>query len=642
MLDGVEKNYNKEPMSQPMRPNGYRPDIDGLRAIAVLSVVAYHAFPSLAPGGFVGVDIFFVISGFLITGIILQAIVAGRFSCREFYMRRIRRIFPALILVLATCLSFGWVALLPDEYEQLGKHVAAGAAFISNVVLWRESGYFDAAAGLKPLLHLWSLGIEEQFYIIWPLALILASRTRRTWFLILAIAGVSFALNVVLIHNHPVATFYSPVTRFWELMIGALLACWSIEASAFNQVSANALAALGATLVVGFTLVLSTSREYPGWWALAPTLGTACLIAAPHSWLNRNLLSFRPVVFVGLISYPLYLWHWPILSYLNILVPEMIGGAEQRAVKCAAITASILLAWLTYEFVERPIRYAPAWAAGSLAISAVALFGLGVAVFMMNGVLFRTEFNTDPFRVSEGMLRSPACASYFGIELAKYDYCVIGPSTGRNRKVDLLVGDSHANGFFPGLELAAANLNRGSAQLGHPGCFPVLRDDAGGACTIAISRAITIAMTDARIERVFIAAQWSHYFSAIGDRAFRQDLDRTLGALRKAGKEVYFVHQIPELDFSARDCLRVRPISFNSPVRTECNVAISQVLDRQRAYRNAMRDILRRHPDVHVVDPVPVMCKDGICEAMMDGKILYRTNDHLSAQGGTPLSVIFQ
>jgi peptidoglycan/LPS O-acetylase OafA/YrhL len=206
----------------------YRPDIDGLRAIAVLSVVAFHAFPLRMKGGFIGVDVFFVISGFLISTIIFENLGKGTFSFTEFYARRVKRIFPALAVVLGACLIFGWLALLPDELNQLGKHIAAGAGFVSNLVLWGEAGYFDNAAETKPLLHLWSLGIEEQFYIVWPLLVWLAWK-RKFNFLVLAafLAFVSFALNIKGIKQDHIAAFYSPLTRFWELLCGALLARYS-------------------------------------------------------------------------------------------------------------------------------------------------------------------------------------------------------------------------------------------------------------------------------------------------------------------------------------------------------------------------------------------------------------------------------
>jgi peptidoglycan/LPS O-acetylase OafA/YrhL len=213
-------------MSQllPSHPK-YRADIDGLRAIAVLGVVAFHAFPELLPGGFIGVDIFFVISGFLISTIIFENIEAKSFSFVDFYCRRIRRIFPALLLVIAASFAFAWFVLLPAEFKQLGKHILGGAGFFSNLLLWSESGYFDKSAEAKPLLHLWSLGIEEQFYIVWPLLLWAGWKLRINWLaLIFSITVLSFFLNLHMVYADAVATFYSPLTRFWELSVGAVLA----------------------------------------------------------------------------------------------------------------------------------------------------------------------------------------------------------------------------------------------------------------------------------------------------------------------------------------------------------------------------------------------------------------------------------
>ncbi len=207
----------------------YRPDIDGLRAVAVLAVVAFHAFPSSLKGGFIGVDVFFVISGYLISTIIFESLDRGAFSFREFYARRIKRIFPALILILVACFTFGWFALLADEFKQLQKHIAAGTSFVSNHVLWSEAGYFDNSAETKPLLHLWSLGIEEQFYIVWPLLLWFAWKRKFNLLTItILVAIVSFVLNLRGIKQDVVATFYSPQTRFWELLCGSLLAWVSL------------------------------------------------------------------------------------------------------------------------------------------------------------------------------------------------------------------------------------------------------------------------------------------------------------------------------------------------------------------------------------------------------------------------------
>lgn len=346
----------------------YRADVDGLRAIAVLAVLGFHAFPAVVPGGFVGVDIFFVISGFLITGIILDAAAAGTFSLAGFFARRIRRIFPALALVLAACLVAGWYLLFEDQFMALGKHVAAGAGFVSNFVLWREAGYFDASAETKPLLHLWSLGIEEQFYLAWPLLVV--AMWRRVDILVVAafVWAVSLAFNLVSIRTDLVGTFYSPATRAWELMSGSMLACLArpggpglahAVAAGFGRLLARpgaraVMSVAGAAAVAGASFLLDGSRHYPGAWAIVPVAGAALMIAAgADAPINRLVLAARPMVWVGLISYPLYLWHWPLLAFARILE----SGEPPAWLRAVAIAGAGVLAWLTYRFVEMPIRF---------------------------------------------------------------------------------------------------------------------------------------------------------------------------------------------------------------------------------------------------------------------------------------------
>ena len=357
----------------------YRADIDGLRAIAVLSVIGFHAFPFQIHGGFIGVDIFFVISGYLISTIIFENLGRHSFSFSEFYIRRINRIFPALLLVLISSLAFGWFTLLADEYEQLGKHVAAGAGFISNLLLWNESGYFDNAAETKPLLHLWSLGIEEQFYLVWPLILYATYKLRLNLLTIaIVVGGISFSMNIYNVAADTVATFYSPQTRFWELMAGSVLAYMTLHRQAIfptlekrlNPWLGNVLhvqtykahesllhivqSGLGAALIATAIFVINKGREFPGWWAVLPTIGTVLIISAgPGSWLNRTILSSRTLVWFGLISYPLYLWHWPLLAFTRIVE----GGMPFAWIRIVAVLIAVVLAWLTYRLIEKPIRF---------------------------------------------------------------------------------------------------------------------------------------------------------------------------------------------------------------------------------------------------------------------------------------------
>lgn len=453
----------------------YRADIDGLRAIAVLSVVGFHASPYWIKGGFIGVDIFFVISGYLISSIIFSSLNKGTFSFSEFYARRIKRIFPALILVLSASFAFGWFALLPDEYKQLGKHIASGSGFMSNFFFWQEAGYFDNAAETKPLLHLWSLGIEEQFYIIWPLLLYFAWKWRIN-FLILAISVVviSFSTNISIHLSDRVQDFYSPLTRFWELMMGSILAYFTLQkidlwgkAAQFIRTTfgitstlakpaeislKNAQSLVGALLIGMAVLLVTKDRLFPGWWALLPTVGAYLIISAgQHAWLNRTVLSHRVLVWFGLISYPLYLWHWPLLSFVRILEGETVS----LAIRIFTILASIFLSWMTYKFIEKPFRFGKfsKVKSYSLIFLMVIVGFMGFNSFKSGGFGFRlpkvmqelTQFSPDKGIVIIG---GPC---FLNPEQNYSDFKSCKSSTDKVIKKSILLwGDSNAAHLYPG------------------------------------------------------------------------------------------------------------------------------------------------------------------------------------------------
>ena len=418
----------------PGASHAYRPDVDGLRALAVLAVLGYHAFPGAVTGGFVGVDVFFVISGFLITGIILEELGRGSFTFTGFYWRRIRRIFPALILVLGACLFLGWRVLLPDEFAQLGRHVAAGAGFVSNIALWRESGYFDSAAELKPLLHLWSLGIEEQYYLVWPLALFLVrAYPRRILAMVLVGGGLSFALNVALVAGHPSTAFYLPVTRFWELLGGSLLACLGFAMPARWREPASFC---GAALIAAAIVLLDGASTFPGVWALAPVVGAMLIISAgPSAWLNRMVFGNRLAVYIGLISYPLYLWHWPLLAYSRIVH----GGEPPVSLRAALLALALVLSALTYELVEKKIRRAKA---GTLARRTVPALGASMAALACGGVL-----------VTSGALLAQSASNPELAEIARasadWDRAETARIPGDSERAVLFFGDSHMEHYLP-------------------------------------------------------------------------------------------------------------------------------------------------------------------------------------------------
>ena len=466
----------------------YRADIDGLRALAVLSVVIYHAFPTRLTGGFIGVDIFFVISGFLISTIILGNLQKGSFSYLEFYRRRIRRIFPALMVVLLACLGLGWFGLLAGEYQQMGWHTLGGIGFVSNLMLWSEAGfdYFNTASESKPLLHLWSLAIEEQFYIVWPLLLVAV--WKRQWnFMGVAcgIALLSFSFNVLSFPAHAQAAFYSPLSRFWELIIGGLLAHALMHKADAMARHANAQSVLGMALIVAGLALINQERAFPGWWALLPTLGAALLISAgPLAWLNRTVLSNPVAVWFGKISYPLYLWHWPLLSLAMLWNNEETPAGP---VRLGLVLLAIALAWLTYRFIELPIRVGNLGATPKL-VGAFCLVGLLAApVIFLNGFPGRA-INKDETRVFLDQYKK---LTRLGLSDYYQERCDFSDwTTGRNkgsidnactalsgdRPVYLLWGDSHGQALSFGIR---KNISPSVqlAQVVTSGCKPKLHPD---------------------------------------------------------------------------------------------------------------------------------------------------------------------
>lgn len=408
------------PINTTTLAHNYRPDIDGLRAVAVLSVVIFHAFPNEAwlPGGFIGVDVFFVISGYLISKILFDEIEQHRFSLASFYGRRIRRIFPALAICLAAVLAYGFVVLMPSELAQLGKQVFLGAGFLSNFALWSESGYFDRAATSKPLLHLWSLGIEEQFYILWPPLLWIAFKLKAAiGRLIIGLLVASFAVNIALSLTDTSSDFYLPVSRFWELLAGTALA-WrrdiALKAGLKHLIS---LAGIAAILVSA--RLFTADMRFPGWLALLPVAGSAGIIlAGSNAFVNRAILSNRVAVSVGLISYPLYLWHWPLIAFSYIIR----GKPPTSFMAFGIVIASLLLAWATYRFIEGPVRFGSNRARHTqIAAACVAVLGAcGLAVWVAAGVPQRFPASQDLEKLNAATL-DVIYAPTNGMNILEYD-----------------------------------------------------------------------------------------------------------------------------------------------------------------------------------------------------------------------------
>jgi peptidoglycan/LPS O-acetylase OafA/YrhL len=477
----------------------YRADIDGLRAVAVIGVIGYHAFPAWVKGGFVGVDIFFVISGFLISTVIFNSLQRDSFSFIEFYSRRIKRIFPALLFVLIASFSFGWFALLADEFKQLGKHIAGGAGFVSNFLFWNESGYFDNAADKKPLLHLWSLGVEEQFYIVWPVLLWIGYKSRLNLLAIVLIVAVSsFALGIDKVHSDAAAAFYSPQTRFWELLVGAGLAYtaghrqhialphrskfdeWlssKINSQSLRlnwEIVRNVQSVLGVTLIGGSIFSINKEMQFPGWWAVLPTLGAALVISSgSQTWLNRAVLSSRALIWFGLISFPLYLWHWPWLSFAHIFE----GETPEPLIRMAAVILSIVLAWLTYRFIEKPIRFGTQGrtVVVGLLLSMVVIGAMGHKVYVDVGISDREVVlkNVDIRQTDFSQSNPPSpCTNDAKFSLVS-PFC--HKFTAENSQSTIVLwGDSSAAAWQNVFLDIAKSKNYTIIVIAHEGCSPLL------------------------------------------------------------------------------------------------------------------------------------------------------------------------
>lgn len=661
----------------------YRPDIDGLRAIAVLSVVAFHAFPNWIRGGFIGVDVFFVISGFLISTIIFKNLDSRTFSFAEFYSRRIRRIFPALLLVLIACSAFGWFALLADEYKQLGKHTAAGAGFISNFVLWNEAGYFDNSADTKPLLHLWSLGIEEQFYIIWPLALWFAWKQNFNLLTIIVIvAALSFLLNLKGVKQDMAAAFYSPLTRFWELLSGSMLAWVFIYkndkfSSVYKKIEKttsaivykknttdistlpNIISAIGLSLLIYGFLQINKGLAFPGKWALLPVLGSMFIISAgSNAFVNRVILSNKLLVWFGLISFPLYLWHWPILSFVRIIESD----TPSREIRIAAVILSIFLAWCTYKFIEKPMRHGKnnAYKTTIIMMLMLVIGGFGFYTYKMDGFknrgsLVKASKNHElvSWIADDNPDTHNLCMKMYN--LSDYvRYCNVSSS---DKPSIAIIGDSHARALYDGMsnvmkEYGEGVLNIGGRLFLDVDDYPINNEfefkvNKGGI------RGTLLAANDSSIKTVVMVTRGPKYLTEDKNRIFKlvdrpeltdrkvileTAIRRTLDPFLKARKNVIYVIDNPEIDFDPRSCIDDRPMRVKGRSKSPCAIPKYEYDLKNKEYRELVLSIVRDYPNVKVFDASAYLCDDKLCWAKKDGDILYRDEHHLSEAGSLLLS----
>jgi peptidoglycan/LPS O-acetylase OafA/YrhL len=641
----------------------YRADIDGLRAIAVLLVVIFHAFPKALPGGFVGVDVFFVISGFLITELIAREAVTQQFSLLRFYGRRARRIFPALFVVLAACLAAGWVLLLPIDYRELGFDTVWSAAFAANIAFYLQTGYFDAAAELQPLLHLWSLGIEEQFYLLWPLLLVAAARYKMMWQAALIVLAASFLCNIALVGAAPAAAFYLPFSRAWELAIGALLALApyrprSLSVRWGNRLHAvyalhrsrvcNAAALLGLILLLFAAALIDGERPFPGWWALMPTTATALMIfAGPDAAINRILLSHRTLVAIGLISYPLYLWHWPLLVFTRI---ARFGSEPTILMKLALIAASFALAAITYRWIERPFRFGvpSRWKPIGATAGLMAAASLGLLVWASAGLPARYPDGLQALLrdfEAEAMLayRSGTCFLSDTQDAASFsDGCVDAEPAAA--PLVMLWGDSYAAHLFPGLAEQQRKLrNFRLADYTASGCPPVVRFSSTRRANCAdINDHVLDRVEALKPDTIILAGRWSLYDGSEGWGLIEAaQVHDTIAALKNSGvKRIVVIGQFPIWTLPPQKILtrdyQIGLLTLSANAASTLPRDGASHLDRAALATEAHTQKLWSTSGVTFISPRATLCRNDRCLLLAPGRAhepMAWDHGHLTAAG---------
>lgn len=642
----------------------YRADIDGLRAIAVTSVVLFHAKTPLVQSGFVGVDVFFVISGYLIGGIILAEMKARQFTFAAFYARRARRILPALLVVLAFTLAVGSLLMSASEFRLLGASTGASALGVSNLFYLRWMDYFAPHANLNPLLMTWSLGVEEQFYLLFPLLLVLINRIapKATLGVLAAVTLSSFLLSLWCTTHYPSVAFYTLPTRAWELGIGCLLAAVQNRgnAPALGQRMQDVLGMAGLVVVLASATLLSPQTPFPGWAALVPVLGTAALLAAPQSFVNRALLSSTPAVFIGLISYSWYLWHWPLLTFLRLGA----AGEPQQWMNYAAVAVSLVAAWLSWRFVEQPLR------ARVLERSRVLWrYASAVGVVLTLGLVARLGGGW-PQRLAPEVAQIEAAADFAA------NSCLTGWGQEANlndircqhhvdgRPMVALLGDSHAAALAPGFRRTIDELGLGYEVLTMPSCRPLLgvttwqreRPNVQNDCATFMRHAILAVAEDPEVHTVVLAGLWhgplinpavEHYQGADdgaaitdGRELLRVGLSNAIETLVAHGKRVIVLGDSPSWSFDPARLSIIEAI----PARRYL-AAISGGIPRRDALTipedeigepvvRSVSEAFAASGRVTYLDLYPYFCgTDAACAYQEGDALLFVDHGHLSPRG---------
>jgi peptidoglycan/LPS O-acetylase OafA/YrhL len=622
------------------RGSQYRPEIDGLRAIAVVAVILFHAGVGVVSGGYVGVDVFFVISGYLITSIILADLARERFTFGGFYERRVRRIFPALFLVTAVTSILSWFLLLPQEMRDYGQSVVATMLSAANVFFYLKSDYFAPDVDLFPMIHMWSLAVEEQFYIVFPFVLLTIVRTGRSRWLPTALVltiFASLATSVWLQQWDASADFFLPFSRAWELALGALVAVRAGPVRRFfadRRMWARLAEFTGIALIAGSILLMDRTTPFPGWFALPPVIGTALIIAASSADTPvGRMLSLRPVVGIGLLSYSAYLWHQPLFA----LARSYHGFPLHWGVFAALIGLTFVLSFLSWKYVEQPFRSRAFLTrrvlfGGSAALASL-LIALGLLAHLSHG--FPGRFSDRSVAIARTMELSPQrpCHTDGRNYRKPADACTYGgPET-----TWAVLGDSHGIEIGYALSEWLAKRGQGVLHLTFSACPPALTyDPRNPGCREWTEEAIRRIETDPKISNVLVA--YRNGLHLVGDQhadaatrarlqangpQYHNDFDRLIARLAKAGKQVTVLGPVPELPVSA-EWLVFRDEGARQP--------LGAYLQRQGAILEWLRG-LQRSGRIRLIEPANALCDETGCRAVIDGRAMYFDDNHLSMSG---------
>lgn len=635
----------------------YRKDIDALRGIAVSLVVVFHAFPSLLPGGFIGVDVFFVISGYLITLIIKREITDNSFSFKNFYARRVRRLFPALASALLTTLVLGWLILFPDEFQQLGKHISKSAIFLQNFNLIKELGYFDASSHYKPLLHLWTLSIEEQYYLLWPALLVLIFRLKPSPIYILsALILLSFSLNLYFATNYKDEVFFHSASRFWELGIGSLLAF--THTSNLSKLARHALFLAGISLIFCSSFFLSSEHLFPYWYGLAPTLGAAAIIYSNIQFKHWGFLDK-----VGLISYPLYLWHWIAISFTYIY----LGHPPSITTLLILISGSILASIFTTVYVEK-LRYLKSRAVvPSLTICVLAIGLAGHIVRSNDGFTERSHLSYLGEHIIQFKREAPRdelCEKHlYTLDQQErlIDYC--RKSASNHDQTIVIIGDSHAHVMFPGIEMIAEKHSYNAILLSNSSCPSLIGLKWGrnpkelDMCQRKIAQVYELLSRDKKITKVLIATRGPVYIHdetpgkqtlesvQAGLKNFDKNKEMTYENMEKSLtesfsaidkiphiKNTYYLLENPELDFLPKEAI-VRPFDWFNISGNKNTVSRPLYELRMKEYFDITTRAASNSPNTKLIDVTEHLCDESRCYSFIENNFLYADDDHFSVFG---------